>query len=83
MTSVLHWKLKDYLESHNITPYRLMVESGVSGRTIYAITTGKHDTVQGKSLNDILNALYRLTGVAPSIEDVLEFIPDKKEGTHE
>jgi DNA-binding Xre family transcriptional regulator len=82
MSSVLHWKLKDYLESHNITPYRLMVESGVSGRTIYAITNGKHHAVQGKALNDILNALYRLTGVAPRIEDLLEFIPDQGQATH-
>ena len=77
MATVLKWKLKEYLDAHEITGYRLIQESGVSGNTVYAISNNKTDGVQGRVLNDILNALHRLTGQPITPNDLLEFMPDK------
>ena len=82
MNIVLKWKLKGYLDKRGITGYRLMVESGVSGNTIYRITNNRTDGVQGKVLNDILNALHRLTGETVTPNDLLEFTPDKERSSH-
>ena len=71
----IRWKLDEVLERHNITGYRLIKESGLAGSTIYRITTGKTDGVQGKVLDRILSTLYRLTGERFSVCDVLEWEP--------
>lgn len=77
MASVLRWKLKEYLDAHEITGYRLIQESGVSGNTVYRLTNNRTDGVQGKVLNDILNTLHRLTGEKVTPNDLLEFTPDQ------
>lgn len=71
----LKWKLKDVLDQHDITPYRLIQESGVAPSTIYRITGGKTEGVQGRVLDDILSALYRLTSKRFDVCDLLEWEP--------
>jgi predicted transcriptional regulator len=69
----LRWKLKEVLEQANITPYRFVQESGLSASTVYRITGGRTEGVQGKVLDDILSTLYRLTGKAFGPSDVIHW----------
>lgn len=75
MVVPLNWKLKEILEHNKITPYRFVQESNLSTSTIYRITGGRTEGVQGKVLDEILNALHRLTGKLYSPSDVLDWKP--------
>ena len=73
----IRWKLKELLEESGVTAYQLMKESGVAGSTIYRLTGGKTEGVQGKVLDSILTALHTLTGKTFDVGDVLEWRPSK------
>jgi DNA-binding Xre family transcriptional regulator len=74
----IRWKLKEVLDESGITAYQLMKESGVAGSTIYRLTGGKTEGVQGKVLDSILTALHTLTGKTFDVGDVLEWRPAKE-----
>lgn len=76
MNVPLNWKLKEVLEANEITPYRFIQESTLSPSTVYRITGGKTEGVQGKVLDEILNTLHRLTGKLYSPSDVLHWQPE-------
>jgi DNA-binding Xre family transcriptional regulator len=76
----IRWKLKAVLDENGITPYRLMQETGLAGSTIYRLTTGKTEGVQGKVLDKILTALHTLTGKTFSVCDVIEWEPFERSG---
>lgn len=76
MTVPLNWKLKDLLEENDITPYRFIQESDLSASTIYRITGGRTEGVQGKVLDEILSTLHRLTGKIYGPSDVLHWQPE-------
>ena len=76
MQSVLRWKLREFLEDHGITGYRLIQEADVSHNTIYKLMNNQTDGVQGRVLNEILNTLHRLTGETVTPNDLLDFTPD-------
>jgi DNA-binding Xre family transcriptional regulator len=80
MNTMIRWKLKEVLEEHGITPYRLMVDSGIANSTIYRLTNNKTDSVQGPVLDKVLNSLCKLTGKRIGVGDVLEHVPSKKKG---
>jgi len=73
----LRWILKEILDEHDITPYRLIQESEVAASTVYRITGNRTDGVQGRVLDEILSTLYRLTGQRFSVCDVLEWAPER------
>jgi predicted transcriptional regulator len=76
MKEMLKWKLKEVLEKADITPYRFIQESGLSASTVYRITGGRTEGVQGKVLDDILNTLHRLTGKSFGPSDVIHWQPE-------
>lgn len=78
MNKMIRWKLKEVLEDHGITPYRLMVDSGIANSTIYRLTNNKTEGVQGPVLDKILNSLCKLTGKRIGVSDVLEHVPPAK-----
>lgn len=43
----IRWKLKEVLDQNRLTAYQLMKESGLAGSTIYRLTGGKTEGVQG------------------------------------
>lgn len=67
------WKVDKLLEAHNITPYRLAKDSGLSNTTVYAIVNGESENVQGKVLDRLLVTLEDLTGKKLRIQDVVEW----------
>jgi DNA-binding Xre family transcriptional regulator len=80
MNTMIRWKLKEVLDKHDITPYRLMVDSGIANSTIYRLTNNKTDGVQGPVLDKILNSLCKLTGKRIGVGDVLEHVPPTGKG---
>jgi DNA-binding Xre family transcriptional regulator len=70
------WKVKDYLEQHNKTPYSLWKASGISRTTIYAITGGKMDGLHFDTLDRLILGLEQITGKRVELTDVLEVIRD-------
>lgn len=71
------WKLKPILEKYGITPYRLIMQTGIAATSIYRITA--HDPVNivtGKTLDRILTGLWELTGEKFQVQDLLEWQPD-------
>ncbi len=80
MSTMIRWKLKKVLDEHGITPYRLMMDSGLANSTIYRLTNNKTDSVQGPVLDKVLNSLCKLTGKRIGVGDVLEHIPAGNKG---
>lgn len=78
--NMIRWKLKEVLDEHGITPYRLMVDSGIANSTIYRLTNNKTDGVQGPVLDKILTSLCKLTGKRIGVGDVLEHVPPTNKG---
>ena len=74
--NVLHWKLKQVLDKEKVTPYRLIVTSGVAGSTIYRLVNNQTNAVDGNVLDKILNSLHVLTGKDFTINDVVEWQPN-------
>jgi DNA-binding Xre family transcriptional regulator len=69
----IRWKLKEYLAAHNITPYRLMKESGLAQGTVYRIVNGEARGVDTATLDAALTALRSLTGKPVGVQDLLEY----------
>lgn len=71
----MKWRLKNYLDQHDLTPYSLVRATGISPTTIYGIAQGKHERVSLDVLQKVLWGLERLTGKVAAISDVLESEP--------
>jgi len=74
----LRWKLRELLDKHDITPYRLTKESGLAFSTVYRITSGNTDALHGKTADAILTALHRLTGQQFELSDIVEWLPEEQ-----
>ncbi len=69
----IKWKANEYLQAHNITPYRLMKESGLAQGTIYRIVNGEAKGVDTVTLDATIRALRKLTGKPVDVSDLLEY----------
>jgi predicted transcriptional regulator len=69
----VHWKIKPILDSHGITPYRLMKESGLAQGTVYRLVRGDTSTVNAETLDRVMTTLRRLTGEPVAIADLLDY----------
>jgi DNA-binding Xre family transcriptional regulator len=69
----IKWKVKEYLQAHNITPYRFWKESGLANRTAYRLVNGKTHNLNTETLDAALKALRSLTGKPVSVADLLEY----------
>ena len=74
----VRWKVREFLEEHNLTPYRLMVSSGLAKGTVYRLVNDNSTGISPETLNSILSALTELTGQPVGITEVLEFTPDSE-----
>jgi DNA-binding Xre family transcriptional regulator len=73
-TMPLKWKVRDLLEAHSITPYRLRLESGLSSAVAYGIANGEHQALDMRVMDKLLPALRRLTGDSSlQIGDIVEY----------
>jgi hypothetical protein len=73
-TMPIRWKVKALLDEHEITPYRLMVESGLSRPITYAIANNEHNALDTGVMDKLIPALRKLTGdKSLQIGDVVEW----------
>ena len=73
------WKLKSFLEQHNISAYALakQVAPKLASNTVYSLVRETPKRVDLESLELILIALKELTGKKVDIPHVLEYKPRK------
>lgn len=69
----VHWTVKPILERHNITPYRLMKESGLAQGTVYRLVRGDTKSLNAETLDRVMVALRRLTGEDLDVADLLTY----------
>ena len=72
-TVPVQWKVKQYLQARNLTPYRLMKESGLAQGTVYRLVNGDTRNLNADTLDATIRALRTLTGEQVDISDVLEY----------
>ena len=69
----IKWKLKELLDAHDLTPYRLMKQSGLAHGTVYRIVNGEANGVDTATLDATIRALRELTGQQVDVADLLEY----------
>lgn len=77
MQSMVNWKLKEVLEQHGVSGYRLaqLTKGKLSKTSIYGLTTKQPARLELASIDAIITAL-RSDGHDVDIADLLEYQPD-------
>ena len=68
------WKVKEYLEQNEKTPYALWKASGLSRTTVYGITGGQLTRMDFSTLAKVVEGLEKVTGKQVQPNDVLEVV---------
>ncbi len=71
---MIRLNIGSYLQQKNITPYRLVKESGLAPNTVYTLARSPAKRVDLDTLGSIVEALTRLTGQPVTPNDLLEVI---------
>lgn len=69
----IRFTLKEFLDAHNVTPYKLSKESGVSLNTVYGIANDTSKRIDKDTLDSILRTLEGMTGKHLEVSDVMAF----------
>ena len=72
-TMPVRWKVKEYLQARDITPYRFWIESGLAKGTAYRLVNGNTHNLNTDTLDATIKALRTLTGESVSVSDLLEY----------
>ena len=70
--SMVTWKLRDYLDTHNVSAYALSKSTDLAPSTVYALARGDQGRVDLAVLDKVLAALEQLTGQTVTFNDLLE-----------
>jgi len=85
--SSIKWKLKEFLDKHDLTAYRLAttLESHTRAPTIYRLAKDNPELsrVDFKVLATIIDGLRELTGKDVDIKDLLEYVQDSNDGSQD
>ena len=66
---IVRWRVKEFLDQHNKTPYALWKASGLSRNQTYAICTGEQEGLR-------FDGLSKLVGIPVTPNDLLEVIEE-------
>lgn len=69
----VRWKLKAYLDKHNLSAYALTKAADLAPNTVYTIARGNTNQVRLETLAGLLSGLRKLTGGPVTFEDLLEY----------
>lgn len=75
----MKWKVKEYLDIHQKTPYALWKASGLSRKTVYDITGGKLIRMDFSTLAAVIQGLETITHKRVEPNDVLEVVRDAQQ----
>lgn len=70
----VRWKIKELLESNELSVYAFWQESGLAKGTAYRLVNGETDTINTQTLDATMKALRALTGKHLEIADLLEYV---------
>ncbi len=76
---MIRLNIGSYLQQKNITPYRLVKESGLAPNTVYTLARTSAKRIDLDTLGSIVEALTRLTGQPVTPNDLLEVIEEPLE----
>ncbi len=69
---MLRWRLRDYLNEHNLSAYALTRAADVAPNTVYALARGDSERISLEVFDKVLTALEKLTGQPVGVSDLLE-----------
>jgi hypothetical protein len=69
---MMRLNLGGYLQRRQLTPYRLVKESGLAQATVYNMARAPAQRVDLDTVNAVLKALRRMTGEPVTMDDLLE-----------
>jgi DNA-binding Xre family transcriptional regulator len=69
------WRLKEYLDEHDVSAYALTKAATLSPNAIYSIARGETNQVRLETLEGLLTGLRKLTGEEVGFEDLLDYEP--------
>lgn len=69
----LAWKVKEFLEAHNVSAYRLMKEAAIAQGTAYRLANNQAGGLSLETLDAVIEGLRRLTGKRVLLADLLEY----------
>ena len=75
----MHWKLKEYLDKNDLTPYRLMEHSGLSSNTVYPMARNTAKQMSRDVLDKVITSLRDLTGKPTELADILRYEPEAQD----
>jgi DNA-binding Xre family transcriptional regulator len=70
----VRWRVKEFLDANDKTPYSLWKASELSRNTVYAIAQGNKDGLEFDTMSKLLEALEKLIGRRIELSDVLEVV---------
>jgi DNA-binding Xre family transcriptional regulator len=76
----LAWRVKEFLEAHGISAYRLMKEADLAQGTAYRLANNRANGLNLETLDAVIEALRQLTGKRVLLADLLEYQEDEPEG---
>lgn len=71
----VRWKLREFLDAHNITPHQLAVKTDgkLSQRSVYSLANSRTNGVRFDTLEAIIPVLKELTGKPVQLTDLLDY----------
>jgi DNA-binding Xre family transcriptional regulator len=72
-TMAVRWKVKEVLNRHDITPYRLVKASGLAQATVYRLVNNDTAGLSTETLTVLLRTLRELTGEELGVADLLSY----------
>ncbi len=70
------WKLRKYLDQHEVSAYALSKSTDLAPSTVYALARGDQGRVDLAVLDKVIDALEQLTGQQVKFDDLLEREPE-------
>lgn len=70
------WKLRKYLDQHEVSAYALLKSTDLAPSTVYALARGDQGRVDLAVLDKVIGALEQLTGRQVKFDDLLEREPE-------
>lgn len=71
----VRWKVKQLLQAHGLSAYRLWKESGLAMGTAYRLVRGDTQSLNAETLDKVMGALRRLTGKSFELGDLVLYEP--------
>jgi DNA-binding Xre family transcriptional regulator len=69
----VRWKVREVLNQHDITPYRLVKASGLAQATVYRLVNDETSGLSTETLAVLLGTLRELTGENLDVADLLSY----------